>query len=573
MMFFRWLKSITFPARTRYPVWTFGESQRLQAYLSVTRLGGQILEDRIVPQAAAVNDFVTQVYTDLLHRTVDSGGLSFWSDAITNGSTYGQVVLDIESSPEFRYDQVGQWYETYLDRTPEVGGLVYWGSQLENDSFEIVQAGILGSNEFYQDAGGTTNGFLNRVYEDVLNRAVDATGESTYGAELNAGMSRTAVAYQILTSPEYREDLVNSFYEQFLHRPADPTGMSFWLNQLSQGTTDQEMIAGIVSSNEYLSRIPNAPVITTPAAALSIEGTTFTIVGTAENGSNVQISSDGSVVGSEQLAANVSNFSIAVPLTANSANNFTVTATNSFGRISPAAIVPTITETPGIITVKAPLTQQDVDGDDITAANDVKVTATDTTSNKLTFSATSLPTGLTINSTTGLITGKIASDADNSSPFKVIVTASDGVNSSSATFAWVVTTTATSTTPLPFTLTDPAWTFLSGSNERIWDVTKGTGTAAAAGSNVTVTLTGYLPDGAIFNPTTTGAQFTLTSPGVIQGFIDGLIGMKVGGERRLDIPSDLGYGADPPPPPSPPGPPAIPKNSELVFDVTLTAVS
>src|SRR5580698_7282509 len=92
MMFLRWLRSISFPARTRYPVWTFGESRRLQSSLSLTCLGGEILEDRIVPQAAAVNDFVTQVYIDLLHRTVDSGGLTFWSDAITNGSTYAQVV-------------------------------------------------------------------------------------------------------------------------------------------------------------------------------------------------------------------------------------------------------------------------------------------------------------------------------------------------------------------------------------------------------------------------------------------------------------------------------------------------
>jgi hypothetical protein len=328
------------------------------------------------------------------------------------------------------------------------------------------------------------------------------------------------------------------------------------------------MIAGIGSSNEYLTRIPNAPVVTTPSAALNIEATTFTIVGTAEAGSNVQISSNGSVVGSEQLTANSSNFSITVPLTANSANNFSVTATNSFGRVSASTIVPTITEKPGIISVTAPATQQDKDGDTIT---DVKVTATETNSNKLTFSATSLPAGLTINSTTGVISGKISSTADNNSPYKVTVTASDGLNSGSATFAWVVTTTATSTTPLPFSLTDPAWTFLSGSNERIWDVTKGTGTQVVAGNSVTVNLTGYLPNGTVFNPTTTGATFTLTSTGVIPGFTDGLVGMKIGGERRLDIPSNLGYAGNPPP--TSPGVPPIPANSELVFDVTLTAVS
>jgi hypothetical protein len=562
MMFLRWLKSIAFPTRTR----------RVEAHLTVTCLGGEILEDRIVPSSTTdINDYVTQVYIDLLDRAVDPGGLSYWTTAVTEGTSFDQLVLDIESSPEFRYDQIGNWYEKYLDRTPDLGGLVYWGSQLENESFEPVQAGILGSNEFFNDAGGTNAGFLSALYKDVLGRAVDATGESTYGAELNSGMSRTAVAFQVLTSPEYQENLINNYYEQFLHRSADSTGMSFWSSQLSQGVTDQEMIAGLMSSSEYLSRIPNAPVITTPSAAITLEGSTFTIVGTAESGSNVQISSDGSVVGSEQLTPGSTNFSITVPLTANSANNFTATATNSFGRVSDEAIVPTITETPGIIKVTAPATQEDKDGDVI---SDVKVTATDTDSNTLSYSASNLPTGLTIDSKTGVISGTISSSASapgsKLSPYNVTVTASDGVNSDTASFAWVVLPTTTSTTPLPFSLTDSAWKFDS-SGVRTWDVTTGTGTTAAAGDSITVTYTGYLANGTVFNPTTTGFTATLSTSNLIPGWVDGIPGMKVGGERRLDIPSALGYGTSGH---GTPGTPTyIPPNSELVFDITLTAVS
>jgi FKBP-type peptidyl-prolyl cis-trans isomerase len=169
---------------------------------------------------------------------------------------------------------------------------------------------------------------------------------------------------------------------------------------------------------------------------------------------------------------------------------------------------------------------------------------------------------LTINATTGIISGKVSATADNNSPYNVTVSATDGLNTGSASFAWVITTTKTNT--LPFSLTDPAWTFLP-SGVRTWDVKVGTGATAKAGDKVTVTYTGYLSDGTVFNPTTS-SQFTLSSPGLIQGWIDGVPGMKIGGERRLDIPSPLGYGNNPPSGSN------IPKNAELVFDITLTAI-
>jgi peptidylprolyl isomerase len=61
-------------------------------------------------------------------------------------------------------------------------------------------------------------------------------------------------------------------------------------------------------------------------------------------------------------------------------------------------------------------------------------------------------------------------------------------------------------------------------------------------------------------------QFVLGTGGVIDGWDQGLVGMKVGGRRLLVIPPDLGYGAA--------GyPPVIAPNETLVFVVDLIAVS
>ncbi len=84
--------------------------------------------------------------------------------------------------------------------------------------------------------------------------------------------------------------------------------------------------------------------------------------------------------------------------------------------------------------------QDDVDSEDITL--DVSGYFTDAdTSNSLSFSATGLPNGLSIDAD-GLITGTLTSSASQSGPFSVTVTVSDGTVISQQTFAWTVTNPA-----------------------------------------------------------------------------------------------------------------------------------
>lgn len=106
----------------------------------------------------------------------------------------------------------------------------------------------------------------------------------------------------------------------------------------------------------------------------------------------------------------------------------------------------------------------------------------------------------------------------------------------------------------------------------ITDTVPGTGAAAAVGKQITVNYTGWLYNsaaadfkGAKFD-SNTGIRFALVSGSLIEGWVQGIPGMKVGGKRTLLIPSGLGYGA------SGSGG-TIPPNSGLVFDIELTAVN
>ena len=102
----------------------------------------------------------------------------------------------------------------------------------------------------------------------------------------------------------------------------------------------------------------------------------------------------------------------------------------------------------------------------------------------------------------------------------------------------------------------------------IQDLEIGTGAEATAGQTVGVHYTGRLTDGSKFDSSLDRGRpfsFKLGAGEVIQGWDQGIAGMKVGGKRRLTIPSALGYGAR--------GyPPIIPANATLVFEVELVSV-
>jgi FKBP-type peptidyl-prolyl cis-trans isomerase len=102
----------------------------------------------------------------------------------------------------------------------------------------------------------------------------------------------------------------------------------------------------------------------------------------------------------------------------------------------------------------------------------------------------------------------------------------------------------------------------------IEDFTLGAGEPAAAGAEVEVHYTGYLTDGTVFDTSRKRGRpfgFELGAGRVIQGWDQGIAGMKVGGQRRLIIPAELGYGAR--------QAGKIPPNATLVFTVELSSMT
>lgn len=100
------------------------------------------------------------------------------------------------------------------------------------------------------------------------------------------------------------------------------------------------------------------------------------------------------------------------------------------------------------------------------------------------------------------------------------------------------------------------------------DQAVGTGDVAVAGKTVSVHYTGWLENGKKFDSSVDRGEpfsFPLGAGRVIKGWDEGVQGMKVGGKRKLTIPSDLGYG-------SRGAGGVIPPNATLIFDVELLGI-
>jgi peptidylprolyl isomerase len=103
---------------------------------------------------------------------------------------------------------------------------------------------------------------------------------------------------------------------------------------------------------------------------------------------------------------------------------------------------------------------------------------------------------------------------------------------------------------------------------KIEDLVVGAGAAAKPGDTLRMNYTGWLENGAKFDSSLDHGQpfeFVLGQGNVIAGWDQGIVGMKVGGKRRLTIPPALGYGANG-------AGNTIPPNAALIFEVELLSI-
>jgi hypothetical protein len=206
-------------------------------------------------QATPSEYYVAKLYEDILKRSVDGGGLKYWSGLLDSGDPRSSVVDSFVNSDEYLTNFViNPAYEKYLGRAADPAGTQYWLSRMHTGLTDAeLWASLASSSEFYLTAGGGTNaGLIDALYLVVLGRDADSAGATYWLNQLANGTTPYRVALGFVTSGEDDADFIQQTYLTLLQRSPSPAELNQWLANLqSELATGEQLIASLASSNEY----------------------------------------------------------------------------------------------------------------------------------------------------------------------------------------------------------------------------------------------------------------------------------------------------------------------------------
>ena len=200
--------------------------------------------------------FIPALYHDLLNRNPASGEVASGQDYLAS-HTRAQYAATLLAGTEYRIDLIQGWYRRFLGRPASNSDITFWLSYFgSGGTDEGVIANIVSSNEYFNlpRVGGTNSGYIIALYQDLLGRSPSTTELHSWLAAMGSGTTRLQVAQNILSSDEYRTDLIQSWYQKYLRRSASVSEVNTWLSVFSSGGTDEQIIATIVGLDEYFNR-------------------------------------------------------------------------------------------------------------------------------------------------------------------------------------------------------------------------------------------------------------------------------------------------------------------------------
>lgn len=210
----------------------------------------------IIPVAAAVTqnqaDFINQMYADLLKRPADGRSCAPLAAMLMAGATRAQVAAVVTGGAEFRTLTIEGYFQTYLQRPPSAAEISFGVDLLGKLSEDGVQATVLGGEEYFRRAGDSNSAFVQRMYQDVLNRPPTPV-ELRDSLELIAlNQSRMSIAAKLLGGVEHQRMVVASLYRAILRRPPTAAELDKVAAVLLIGLRESFVIDLLVGSEEYL---------------------------------------------------------------------------------------------------------------------------------------------------------------------------------------------------------------------------------------------------------------------------------------------------------------------------------
>jgi hypothetical protein len=231
--------------------------------VSVAINSSAVMAEELLPgggTGTANERFVNELYREYLGRPVDASALAFWTAELNAGVTRVTVASQLVAAAdagELRNQIIDHAFQTFLHRSADSGALAFFGQLLATGgTTEQLTQIILSSTEYFDvRGGGTIDGFLGAVYQDLLDRPIDSATRSGFEQVMALGVTRTQVIATVMQSAEYDHVVVQQLFTTYLHRTADAGAQSAFSAQLAAGVSEVQVIGEILGSNEFFSQV------------------------------------------------------------------------------------------------------------------------------------------------------------------------------------------------------------------------------------------------------------------------------------------------------------------------------
>lgn len=273
--------------------------------------------------------FVNRLYSLVLQRPTDEGGINYWTQALLDGRPASSIVQFFFSGAEYNSKQVSDeeyvktLYLTLMNRSADQTGLNHWMKYLSDGmSRDFVLSCFVGSPEFtdicrdygiargeialtqHRDRNSELTYFISRFYVNCLGRTFDEGGLNNWtGGILNGSLTAAGVIEYFFSGPEFSSKktddstFIKTAYRTLLGREADGVGYASWLSDLQKGYSRKYVLCHFVNSPEFTGNcsrigIPRGDISLSSAdypTAISSPKLTVTMNGTVVTGTREDI--------------------------------------------------------------------------------------------------------------------------------------------------------------------------------------------------------------------------------------------------------------------------------------------
>lgn len=217
------------------------------------------------PQSAVFQ--VERLYRAYFDRSPEAAGLNYWTGERLRGRPLSDISEHFARSPEFaaRYGSLSNRgfielvYDNVLDRAPDAVGATYWTEQLSHVSRGQVMVGFSESTEFIIKSGHLDAGQVQRLYRAYFLREGDTGGLGYWWTKQVEGMDLAVISETFARSPEFvtrygslsDRQFVVQVYRNVLNREPDMAGENYWAGRLGGGLTRGGLMVGFSESPEF----------------------------------------------------------------------------------------------------------------------------------------------------------------------------------------------------------------------------------------------------------------------------------------------------------------------------------